>query len=72
MQVQFFEAASEAARTGLKSLAAALRERGADLLLLKSEDQPELLLLLVQGDTPEIAVPAGIRHWRFHEIGDAW
>ena len=71
MQIQFFEAAGEEAVTRLRTFADELQGRGAELSLLRNEDQPGMLLLMVRGTDLELEAPSGVRHWRFREVGDA-
>jgi len=65
--VRFFERAGADARATLEALAQHLRERGAEVELLASAEQPGLWLLTARGG-PEVAVDAATRTWRFTTV----
>jgi len=65
--VRFFERAGRDARATLAALAGRLREGGAEVELLASDEQPGLWLLVARGG-PEVLADAATRTWRFTTV----
>lgn len=64
----FLEHSGPDARQVLQGLATTYRADGASAGLWRSSDQPEVWLLIVQGDEPELPLPSGTRRWRFEAV----